>query len=76
MGLAGCWTPIKYAIWPPTMPDREELLDRDEKTGVARPKEDWKKQRYGAWSFRKEVQYSGVTIFTAVIFFESFLVNI
>jgi len=51
MGLAGCWTLIKYAIWPPTVPDREELLDRDEKTGVARPKEEWKKQRYGAWSF-------------------------
>ncbi len=76
VSLAGCWTPIKYAIWPPTMPDREELLDRDEKTGVTRPKEEWKKQRYGACSFWREVQYSGVTIFTAVIFFGSFFVTI
>src|ERR1700712_756815 len=32
-----CWAPIQYAIWPPTMPDREELLERDPVTGVAHP---------------------------------------
>lgn len=36
--LASALTPIMYAIWPPTQPDREELLDRDEKTGVAYPR--------------------------------------
>jgi hypothetical protein len=38
--IASALTPITYAIWPPTQPDREELLDRDEKTGVAYPKMD------------------------------------
>lgn len=32
--IASALTPIIYIIWPPTQPDREELLDRDEKTGV------------------------------------------
>jgi len=36
--IASALTPILYAVWPPTQPDREELLDRDEKTGVAYPK--------------------------------------
>lgn len=36
--IASALTPIVYAIWPPTQPDREELLERDEKTGVAYPK--------------------------------------
>jgi hypothetical protein len=36
--IASALTPITYTIWPPTQPDREELLDRDEKTGVAYPK--------------------------------------
>ena len=49
MCIAGCWVPIKYAIWPPTMPQREELLVRDEKTGTVRQKEEWKRQRFGIW---------------------------
>ena len=36
--VASAATPIVYAIWPPSQPDREELLDRDEKSGVAYPK--------------------------------------
>jgi hypothetical protein len=56
------------------MPDREELLDRDSKTGIARPKEHWKKQRYAKTSFWHETQYSGVTIFTAVVFFGAFFI--
>jgi hypothetical protein len=35
--VASAATPIVYAICPPTVPEREELLERDEKTGVAYP---------------------------------------
>lgn len=35
---AAC-VPIHYAIWPPTMPDRETLLNRDPATGIAHPTE-------------------------------------
>ncbi|KAH6662095.1 nucleotide-diphospho-sugar transferase [Halenospora varia] len=72
--VTACAEPIKYAIWPPTMPDREELLERDVKTGIARPKESWKKTRYGKLTFWHETQYSGVTIFTSVVFFGAFFV--
>ncbi len=74
MSLTACLEPIRYAIWPPTMPDREELLVRDPKTGIARPKEEWKRQRYAKRAFWHEMQYSGVTVFTGVIFIGSFFV--
>lgn len=38
--VASALTPIAYTISPPDQPEREELLDRDTKTGVAYPKAD------------------------------------
>lgn len=35
--LSNAWLPIAYAIWSPNRPERESLLQKDEKTGVARP---------------------------------------
>jgi hypothetical protein len=52
--IASALTPITYAIWPPTQPDREELLDRDEKTGVAYPKTENRMQKRtaaGSWRY-------------------------
>jgi hypothetical protein len=52
--IASALTPIIYAIWPPSQPDREELLDRDEKTGVAYPKIDARNSKRtpaGAWRY-------------------------
>jgi len=74
--ITGCLTPIRYAIWPPTMPPREELLDRDPKTGLARPKEIWKKTRYSKLAFWHEFQYSFATTFTAMVFVGAFFVII
>ncbi|RDW76064.1 hypothetical protein BP5796_06885 [Coleophoma crateriformis] len=75
IALSACATPIRYCIFPPTMPDREDLLDRDPKTGIARPKEHWKKQRYAPTTFWHELQYSTVTVYTIVLFFGSFFVK-
>ncbi|TVY83419.1 Cellulose synthase catalytic subunit [UDP-forming] [Lachnellula suecica] len=72
--VSACCEPIRYAIWPPTMPEREEMLDRDPKTGIARPKESWKKTRYSKKTFWHETQYSGVTIYTTVVFVGAFFV--
>ncbi|KAF8847932.1 hypothetical protein BDZ45DRAFT_778103 [Acephala macrosclerotiorum] len=74
IALTACCEPIRYTIWPPTMPDREELLDRDPDTQIARPKPHWIKQRYSKRTFWHELQYSGVTAFTAVIFAGAFFV--
>lgn len=74
--LTAACEPVRYAIWPPSMPEREELLDRDLKTQIARPKECWKTQRYERGSFWHELQYSGVTVFTGVIFVGAFFISI
>jgi cellulose synthase/poly-beta-1,6-N-acetylglucosamine synthase-like glycosyltransferase len=38
--------PIRYALWPPSMPAREELLEKSGKKGVFRPKRVWRKRRW------------------------------
>ncbi|EMD01119.1 glycosyltransferase family 2 protein, partial [Baudoinia panamericana UAMH 10762] len=51
-------TPITYAIWPPLQPDRESLLNRDEKTLVAYPKPSARmaqKTISGAWRYGRAV---------------------
>jgi hypothetical protein len=54
--IVSALTPIIYAVWPPTQPDREELLDRDEKTGVAYPKMEARtpnRTPAGAWRYAR-----------------------
>jgi Glycosyl transferase family group 2 len=72
--LTASLTPIRYAIWPPNMPDREECLVRDSKTGIARPIEHWKTKRYSKKTFWHELQLSGITVYVTVIFLGSFFV--
>ncbi|GAB7355557.1 hypothetical protein MBLNU459_g6031t1 [Dothideomycetes sp. NU459] len=67
--------PIRYAIAPPTMPDREELLDRDPKSGVAHPKEYWKKQRWGKKHFWHEAELVFTVAYTIFIFVISFIIK-
>jgi len=52
--IASALTPIMYIIWPPTQADREDLLTRDEKTGVAYPKMEArmpKRTLVGSWRY-------------------------
>ena len=44
--VLACWTPIQYAIWPPDMPEWEELVERDPATGVAVPKREFRDARF------------------------------
>ena len=60
-------TPFVYAICPPTVPNREELLDRDAKTGIAYPKESskvLKKTKLGSWRYWRG---GGVILYTVVL---------
>jgi hypothetical protein len=68
------WTPIAYAIDPPSMPDREQLLERDPNTGVAHPTARSKKIAYGGEDAYWELEYTLTTAFTAFIFVVSFIV--
>ncbi|EON96236.1 putative glycosyl protein [Phaeoacremonium minimum UCRPA7] len=67
------WTPIAYAIDPPDMPDREQLLDRDNKTGVAHPTKKSKKIAFGGQAAWFELEYTTTTLYTILIFVVSFL---
>lgn len=73
--LTAYCVPIAYMLFPPTMPDREELLERDEKTGVARPKTYWKGQRWRKWGFWHETQYTICTLYTTGIFIIGFVIS-
>ncbi|KKA27202.1 hypothetical protein TD95_002095 [Thielaviopsis punctulata] len=66
------WTPISYAIDPPSMPDREQLLERDPKTGVAHPTPQSKKIAFGGQAAWFEIEYTLTTAFTILIFVLSF----
>ena len=67
------WTPISYAIDPPTTPDREQLLDRDPKTGVAHPTAESKKIAFGGEDAWYEFEYTFITAFTSFVFVLSFI---
>jgi cellulose synthase/poly-beta-1,6-N-acetylglucosamine synthase-like glycosyltransferase len=68
------WTPIAYAIDPPTMPDREDLLVRDPKTEVAHPTRKSKKIAFGQQAAWFELEYTSSTLYTIVIFVASFII--
>ncbi|KEY71812.1 hypothetical protein S7711_09021 [Stachybotrys chartarum IBT 7711] len=67
------WTPIAYAIDPPTVPEREALLDRDPKTGVAHPTPKSKKIAFSGDDAYYEVEYTLTTAFTCLVFVASFI---
>ena len=71
--LVSCWVPIGYAINPPTMPEREELLVRDPVTLVARPTAEAKSIKWGAKSVVHEVLYAALTLYTVLAFIGSFV---
>ncbi|PHH84631.1 hypothetical protein CDD83_1638 [Cordyceps sp. RAO-2017] len=67
------WVPIAYAIDPPMMPDREELLERDPKTMVAHPTAKSKKIAFGGQAAWFELELTTTTLYTAFIFVLSFV---
>lgn len=54
------------------MPDREDLLERDEVTGIAYPKEDSKKLKWEKRNVLHEMQYFVLTAYTTMLFVGSF----
>ncbi|KAK2592665.1 hypothetical protein QQS21_009632 [Conoideocrella luteorostrata] len=67
------WTPVAYAIDPPQMPEREQLLDRDPKTMVAHPTPKSKKIAFGGQAAWFEFELTVSTLFTCLIFVVSFI---
>jgi len=70
--VSAFWIPVTYAIDPPSMPDREALLDRDPKTNIAHPTKKSKKTAFTGQGAMFEVEYTVTTAFTALIFITAF----
>lgn len=70
--VSAFWIPITYACDPPTIPDRETLLERDPKTGVAHPTPRSKKIGFRPETALFELEYLATTAFTAVVFVAAF----
>ncbi|KAF2846880.1 glycosyltransferase family 2 protein [Plenodomus tracheiphilus IPT5] len=68
VALHSCWAPLQYAISPPNMQDREELLDRDPHTGIAYPKETSKKLKWTKSNMWQEILYGLLTAYTGILF--------
>ncbi|KAK1450677.1 glycosyltransferase family 2 [Colletotrichum cuscutae] len=67
------WTPIAYAIDPPNMPDREQLLERDSKTFVAHPTPQSKKIAFGGQAAWFETELTVTSAYTILVFVLSFI---
>lgn len=70
--VTSLWTPVSYAIDPPSMPEREDLLTRDPKTGVAHPTTKSKKIAFGGQAAWFELEYTLATAVTVLVFVYSF----
>ncbi|KAJ5034859.1 uncharacterized protein L3040_008127 [Drepanopeziza brunnea f. sp. 'multigermtubi'] len=70
--VSSLWTPIAYAIDPPVMPEREALLQRDQKTGIAHPTEASKRIAFSGQEVWFEFLYTVSTVHTVVVFVYSF----
>ena len=70
--ISAFWIPVTYACDPPTMPDREELLARDSKTGVAHPLPKSKKIAFKAENALFELEYTLSFAFTTLVFVAAF----
>jgi hypothetical protein len=70
--ISAFWIPINYACDPPNMPDRETLLERDPKTGVAHPTAQSKKIAFKPETALCELEYCFTTAFTALVFAAAF----
>ena len=67
-------TPIRYAISPPAMPNREILLHRDKKMGIAHPRLVAKRPRWGLTDVLSQGLSAAITVYTTTLFLGSWFV--
>ena len=66
--MAACTIPIHYSVRPPSMPDREDLLQRDKETGIAHPTKGAKRPRWGKSNLLEEFFYGLIAAYTTTLF--------
>ncbi|KAH7024381.1 nucleotide-diphospho-sugar transferase [Microdochium trichocladiopsis] len=65
--------PVGYMLFPPTVPDRDEMMDFDPKTGVGQPKCKEIKQVWGVLPLIREILWGLTIIYCIVLFVGTFL---
>jgi hypothetical protein len=73
MILIAFLVPVGYMFWPPTVPEREDLLTRDPKTGVAQPTVKEIKQVWGILPLVREVVWALTVCYCIVLFVGTFI---
>jgi hypothetical protein len=73
MILIAFLVPVGYVFWPPTVPEREDLLTRDPKTGVAQPTVKEIKQKWGILPLVREVVWALTVCYCIVLFVGTFI---
>lgn len=72
--ILGLWTPILYIFCPPDVPDRDQLLDRDE-SGVPTPKPEYMKAINWTSGWFLEACFSLTTVYTTICFILTFFLD-
>lgn len=70
--MISCWAPIQYALAPPSMPHREELMTTDPTSGVSYPNAQARVTQISRWHTLHELGYSLISIYTCILFVLSF----
>jgi hypothetical protein len=65
--------PIVYVFFPPTVPDRDDMMDFDPKTGVGYPKHKEIKQVWGLLPLVREICWGLTVVYCLVLFIGTFL---
>lgn len=65
--------PIVYLFFPSTVPDREDLMDFDPKTGVGYPKVKQIKQVWGVLPLAREIIWGLTSVYCLVLFIGTFI---
>lgn len=65
--------PVFYVLFPPTVPDRDEVMNFDPQTGVGRPKHKEIKQVWGFLTLVREVCWGLTVAYCTVLLVEMFI---
>jgi len=65
--------PILYVFRPPTVPDRDDMMDFDQKTGAGQPKHQEIRQTWGFLPLVREVAWGLTVVYVVVLFVGTFI---
>jgi hypothetical protein len=65
--------PILYVFFPPTVPDRDDMMNFDPKTGAGQPKHQEIEQVWGVLPLVREVVWALTIVYVIVLFVGTFI---